>query len=456
MPIETIHHHCALFGIAGHPAAAYQTYLGLYALQHRGQEAAGIVTSNGARIHAHRAMGLVNDIFNSEVLAHLPGSMAIGHTRYSTTGMNAPINTQPLLVNYWGGALAVAHNGNLTNTNTLRNHMENSGSIFQTTTDTEIILHLIARSQHPLLEDRIMEALPQLRGAFSLVFLSEDTLVAVRDPRGIRPLCLGAFEGAPVVASESCAFDILGGEYVRDIAPGEVLIIREGSMETRHLQPVPEVAPCVFEFVYFARPDSRIYGEKVDKVRRRLGKRLAREHPVEADIVISVPDSSNTAALGYAQESNLRFEIGLIRNHYVGRTFIQPGQERRDHDVRVKFNPVEGVLQGRRVVVVDDSIVRGTTSRKLIRMLRNAGAAEVHLRISSPPVAWPCYYGVDIPTRDELIAFSMDVEQTRAFVGADSLGYLSLEGMLKAAEQPWPMCHACFSGEYPVEPERAP
>ncbi len=454
MASERIGHHCAVFGIVGHEAAAYQTYLGLYSLQHRGQESAGIVTADGERTRIHRGMGLVDDVFGPEVLDRLPGRSAIGHTRYSTTGASMQANIQPIRVNVRDGTLAVAHNGNLTNSRPLRARMAAEGAIFQTTTDTETILHLAARSQAELLEDRIVEALAEVRGAYSLLFLSEDKLVAVRDPRGFRPLCLGELDGAHLIASESCAFDILGGRYVREIEPGEMIVFTDGTMTTRRLPPAPQTNPCVFEFVYFSRPDSRIYGEKVDKVRRRLGKRLAAEHPAEADIVISVPDSSNTAALGFAQASGLRFEISLIRNHYVGRTFIQPGQSRRDFDVRVKFNAVEGVIKGKRLVVVDDSIVRGTTSRKLVRMLREAGAREIHLRISSPPVANPCYYGVDIPTHAELIANRMSVEEIREYLEVDSLGYLSLEGLLAAAGEVSPVCDACFSGNYPVPLEK--
>lgn len=453
MGAEPIRHMCALTGVAGHPNAAYLTYLGLYSLQHRGQEAAGIVSADGSTTHLHKALGLVNDVFQPESLEQLPGHLAIGHTRYSTTGSPILRNTQPIKVNYRGGTLSLAHNGNLTNTPGLRARMEEEGSIFQTTMDSEIFLHLAARSQRSQLEERIEEAVSQVEGAYSLLFLTEDTLIALRDPHGIRPLCLGTYEGAHIVASESCAFDIMGGEYVRDIEPGEMVVIRDGTLESRRFSDPGTVTPCVFEFVYFSRPDSRIYGEKVDKVRRQLGKHLAREHPVEADIVISVPDSSNTATLGYAEESGIRFELGLIRNHYVGRTFIQPGQERRDHDVRVKFNPVEGVLKGKRVVVVDDSIVRGTTSRKLITMIREAGASEVHVRISCPPVAWPCFYGVDIPSRKDLIAARLSVEEIREQIGADTIGYLSLEGMLEAVEREGPMCHACYSGEYPVAPD---
>jgi amidophosphoribosyltransferase len=450
MAEERIGHNCAVFGVVGHEAAAYQTYLGLYALQHRGQESAGIATCDGEKTRIHRGMGLVNDVFRPEVLERLPGHCAIGHTRYSTTGASHAANIQPIRVNLRGGTLAVAHNGNLTNTRPLRDRMTGEGAIFQTTTDTEIILHLIARSHASALEERVQEALGQVHGAYSLLFISEETLIAVRDPRGFRPLCLGELNGAHLIASESCAFDILGGRFVREIEPGEMLLFHDGNMRSLRLEAAERTTPCVFEFVYFARPDSRIFGEKVDKVRRRLGRQLAREHPAEADIVIAVPDSSNTAALGYANESGIPFEIGFIRNHYVGRTFIQPGQSRRDFDVRVKFNVVEGVLKEKRVVVVDDSIVRGTTSRKLVRMLRDAGAREIHLRISSPPVANPCYYGVDIPTRDELIANRMSVEQIRNFLEVDSLGYLSREGLLASAGAVAPVCDACFSGNYPV------
>ena len=453
MAAEEIRHLCALTGVAGHPNAAYLTYLGLYSLQHRGQEAAGIVSADGEQTWLYKALGLVNDVFQPERLEQLRGHLAIGHTRYSTTGSPIVRNTQPIRVNYKGGTLSLAHNGNLTNSPRLRARMEAEGSIFQTTMDSEIFLHLVARSQRPTLEERIEEAVRQVEGAYSLLLLSEDTLIAVRDPHGIRPLCLGTYEGAQVVASETCAFDIMGGEFVRDVEPGEMVVIRNGTLESRIFAEAGPVTPCVFEFVYFSRPDSRIYGEKVDKVRRQLGRNLAREHPVEADIVSSVPDSSNTATLGYAEESGIRFELGLIRNHYVGRTFIQPGQERRDHDVRVKFNPVEGVLRGKRVVVVDDSIVRGTTSRKLITMIRRAGASEVHMRVSCPPVAWPCFYGVDIPSRKELIASRMSVEEIREQIGADSIGYLSLEGMLAAVEREGPMCHACYSGDYPIAPD---
>ncbi|MFC1627835.1 amidophosphoribosyltransferase [Gemmatimonadota bacterium] len=452
MSAETIRHFCALTGVAGHPDAAYLTYLGLYSLQHRGQEAAGIVSADGEQSYIHKALGLVNDVFKPEKLTELHGNLAIGHTRYSTTGSPILRNTQPIRVDYKGGTLSLAHNGNLTNTPELRSQMEEDGSIFQTTMDSEIFLHLVARSHRPTLEEKIEEAVSQVEGAYSLLFLSENTLIALRDPHGIRPLCLGEYEGAHIVASESCAFDIMGGKYLRDIEPGEMVVIRDGHLESRRFAENGLVTPCVFEFVYFSRPDSRIFGEKVDKVRRKLGKHLAREHPVDADIVISVPDSSNTATLGYAVESGIRFELGLIRNHYVGRTFIQPGQERRDHDVRVKFNPVEGVLRGRRVIVVDDSIVRGTTSMKLIRMIREAGAEEVHVRITCPPVAWPCFYGVDIPSRSELIAARMSAEEIGEHIGADTIGFLSLEGMLSAVEREGPMCHACYSGEYPIVP----
>ncbi len=450
---DELRHFCALAGVAGHPEAAYLTYLGLYSLQHRGQEAAGICSADGETTHLYKALGLVNDVFRPERIAGLAGHLAIGHTRYSTTGSPHTANTQPIRSTSRSGSLALAHNGNLTNTPSLRAALEEEGAIFQTTMDTELILHLVARSRAPHLEARIIEALEQVQGAWCLLFVTENALIAARDPLGIRPLCLGRLGSSWLVASETCAFDIVGGRFERDVEPGEMIVIRDGELCSHRLPAAPETHPCIFEFVYFSRPDSRIYGEKVDKVRRGLGRNLAREHPAEADIVIAVPDSSNTAALGYARESGLPFELGLIRNHYVGRTFIQPGPEQRDHDVRVKFNPVGGVLDGKRVVVVDDSIVRGTTSRKLLRLIRAAGAREVHMRVTCPPVAWPCFYGVDIPTRSELIGARLSIEEIRKHIGADSLGYLSLEGMLAAVERPGPMCHACFSGSYPVEPE---
>jgi len=443
---------CGLFGVWGDPDAARHAYFGLYALQHRGQEAAGIAASDGHAIRCHKGPGLVSQVFaDRTTFDALPGSAAIGHDRYSTTGASNVRNAQPILIEYKRGQLAAAHNGNFVNSADLRRHMEETGSIFQTTTDTEVVLHLLARSRQPTLPDAIDESLRQVVGAYSLLFLSPEMLVAVRDPFGWRPLCVGRLGDATVVASESCAMHILEAEYERSLDPGEVLIIDRAGVRSRHLPAAPRRAACIFEFIYFARPDSRIFGEKADKIRRRFGRQLAKEHPVDADIVIAVPDSANTSALGYAEAAGRRFEIGLIRNHYVGRTFISPDQHERDIDVRVKFNPVAGVLKGQRVVVVEDSIVRGTTLRKLIRLMREAGAAEVHVRVASPPVRHPCFYGIDMSTRDELIASSHTVEAIREFIGADSLAYLSVEAMLNVVPDPQDMCTACFTGDYPTD-----
>ena len=444
---------CAVFGIHGVEDAAQVAYLGLYALQHRGQESSGIVTSDGAKVFEHRALGLVAKVYDREILAGLKGRMAIGHNRYSTMGLSSTVNVQPLLVDCKVGKIAVAHNGNLVNAVELRRGMEMDGSIFRSTTDSEVILHLIARSRRSTLEDMIMEALGKVQGAFSLVFLTKDAVIAARDPRGFRPLCLGRLDDAYVFASESCAFDLIGAMYLREIAPGEICALGPGGPQfMRFAEPEKRLMQCIFEFIYFSRPDSKVFGENVDKVRRRLGRRLAEESPVEADIVIAVPDSSNTIALGYSERSKLPFELGLIRNHYVGRTFIQPRQSMRDWDVRIKFNPVRGVLKGKKVVVVDDSIVRGSTMRKLVSMLRQAGADKIHLRIGSPPITHSCYYGIDTPTRGELIASSHSVGQIREYLGVDSLHYLSLEGLLTCVEDPDNYCVACFSGNYPIKP----
>ncbi|MFH2055483.1 MAG: amidophosphoribosyltransferase [bacterium] len=442
---------CGLFGIFGDKRAAEFTYLGLYSLQHRGQEAAGIVSSDGDHMFERRGLGEVSHVFaDPESLQPLIGDRAIGHNRYSTTGASALRNVQPMVINYKSERLAAAHNGNLTNSEQLRTRLEKAGAIFQSTSDTEEILHLMARSRKQDLPAVIADALRQVRGAYSILFLTNSELVAARDPRGFRPLAIGKRRGAWIVASETCAFDIIGAKYIRDVEPGEIIRITKDGLESHHLLKQATPAPCIFEYIYFSRPDSKIFGENVDKVRRRLGRRLAREHPVEADLVMSVPDSSNTATLGYSEESGIRFEIGLIRNHYVGRTFIDPDQQIRDLDVKVKFNAVRGVLQGKRVVVVDDSIVRGTTMKKLIKMIREAGAKEIHLRISSPPIISPCFYGIDMPTKKELIASSHTVEQTRKALGVDTLGYLSLEGMLSLKALPkTSFCTACFSGKYP-------
>ncbi|MCH7878397.1 MAG: amidophosphoribosyltransferase [candidate division Zixibacteria bacterium] len=456
MSASEMHDKCGLFGAFGVPDSAQVTYFGLYALQHRGQESAGIVSSDSKSIHLHRGMGLVNRVFRDpQTIERLPGNSAIGHTRYSTTGASSLTNIQPFLITYRQKKLAIAHNGNLTNSRTLRTELEADGAIFQTTSDTEIILHLVARSKKERPLESICEALKQVKGAFSLVLLTKDSLIAVRDPQGFRPLALGRLKDGYVVASETCAFDLVGAEYVREIEPGEVLEIKKTGTESVKPFAKAKHAFCIFEYIYFSRPDSKIFGENVDKVSRRLGRQLALEHPVQADIVIGIPDSANTATLGYSEASGIRFEIGLIRNHYVGRTFIDPEQNIRDLDVRVKFNPVRGVLEGRRVVVVDDSIVRGTTSKKLIQMIRDCGATEVHFRSSSPPIISPCYYGIDMPTTEELIANDKSVEEIRAYLGADSLGYLSVKGMLGMNSLPEEnYCVGCFTRDYPVPVEK--
>ncbi len=443
---------CAVFGIHGSNQAALMTYLGLYALQHRGQESSGIISSDGGRMYEHKAMGLVSKVFSKETLDGLKGHMAIGHNRYSTTGMSHAVNTQPFLVDCKIGKIAVAHNGNLLNAVELRHEMEEEGSIFRSTMDSEILLHLIARSKAETIEEMVVESLQQVRGAYSLVFLLKDRIIAARDPDSFRPFSLGRDGDTWIVASESCAFDIIGAEYVREVEPGEILVIDGGEPRSiRFAEQAKRLSRCIFEFIYFSRPDSRVFGENVDKVRRKLGRKLAEEAPAPADIVISVPDSSNTIALGFSEGSGLRYELGLIRNHYVGRTFIQPRQDERDWDVRIKFNPVRGVLEDRSIVVVDDSIVRGSTMRKLVSMMRNAGVAQVHLRIGSPSITHSCYYGIDTPTRGELIASSHSVEETRQYLGVDSLHYLSREGLLSCVDDPENYCIACFCGDYPVE-----
>lgn len=442
---------CGVFGIFGDNRAAEKTYLGLYALQHRGQESAGIAASDGKRISLHKGMGLVWSVFSDpRVMPQLTGASAIGHNRYSTTGSSKLENAQPMLIQFKNGQVAAAHNGNLVNASELRKLMEDKGSIFQTTSDSEIVLHLMARSKKRSIEDIIMESLAQVDGAYSFVFLTPSKLIGARDPYGFRPLCLGKLDNATIVASESCALDIVGAEYLRCIDPGEVVIIDGEGTKSISLPAVQRKASCIFEYIYFSRPDSVIFSEKVDKVRRQLGKKLAEEAPCDADIIIAVPDSANTAALGYAQASNLRFEIGLIRNHYVGRTFIAPHQDKRDLDVRVKFNPVTGILRGKKVVVMEDSIVRGTTMKQLIHLIRSAGAAEVHVRVSSPPVRFPCFYGIDIATNKELIASSHSVEEICKYIEADSLAYLSVEGMLNAVNKNNSYCTACFTGDYPT------
>lgn len=443
---------CGVFGIWGSPEAANLTYLGLHALQHRGQEGAGIVSTDGSSLHMHKDLGLVGDIFGARVLERLPGEAAIGHVRYATAGGGGIKNAQPFAVQTALCPLAIAHNGNLVNAEGVRRKLENEGAIFFSTSDTEVILHLVARRPEPALEDRIAEALHQVKGAYSLLFLSDDKMIGVRDPHGFRPLILGKHKGAWVLASETCALDLIEAEYVREIEPGEMVVVDETGLKS--LRPFPEApaSRCIFEHVYFARPDSILFGQSVYATRVRMGKRLAQEHPKDADLVIPVPDSGVPAAIGYAQASGIPFGMGLVRSHYVGRTFIEPSQSIRHFGVKLKLNALGGELEGKRVVVVDDSIVRGTTSRKIVKMLRKAGAKEVHLRISSPPSAWPCYYGIDTPTRQELIASSHSVEEIGKYVTADSLGYLSLEGLHEAVGSGGEgFCDACFTGNYRVK-----
>lgn len=447
---DKFHEECGVFGIHGHPDAANLTYLGLYALQHRGQEAAGIVSSDGKKLHCQKEMGLVADIFTEDRIKNLPGHTAIGHNRYSTTGDSVSINIQPLLVNFALGGLAVAHNGNLVNAGLLKAELEAYGSIFQSTMDSEVIIHLIAQSRMATLHERIVEALQHIQGSYSLLLLSENELVGVRDPHGFRPLVLGRLGDGYVLASETCALDLIEATYVREIEPGEMVVINAFGVQSTFPFTKAARSHCIFEFIYFSRPDSMVFGQNVYTIRKEFGKQLARESGVAADVVIPVPDSGVPAALGYAEESGIPFSLGLIRNHYVGRTFIEPRQTIRHFGVKIKLNPVRDVLQGKRVVVVDDSIVRGTTSKKIIKMLRNAGAAEIHMRVSSPPTTHPCYYGIDTPTRQELIASSHSIEEIRKYITADTLGYITLDGIKKVVDQPMNYCSACFCGEYPV------
>ncbi|HWC73621.1 MAG TPA: amidophosphoribosyltransferase [Gemmatimonadales bacterium] len=446
---------CGIIGVAGVPDAARVTYLGLYSLQHRGQESAGMVAVDGAGVaRAHRGMGLVSDVFGEAVLTGLPGDVAIGHTRYSTAGSSVLANAQPILAGYHEGPLALAHNGNLTNAAALRSDLVAKGSIFQTSSDSEVLIHLIARSEAREPEDQLLDALERVEGAYSLVVTIGRTLYAIVDPRGFRPLWLGKLGNGYVVASETCAFDLIGATTVRELQPGEFIRIQGSPPEVDRLPSLPAKPHrrCIFELVYFSRPDSTIFGRSVDRVRRALGRELAREHPAPgADCVFSVPDSSNAMALGFAEESGLKLEHALIRNHYVGRTFINPTQASRNAKVKIKFNPVREVLEGKKVVVVDDSLVRGTTSRELVQMIRQAGAKEVHFRVASAPITGPCYYGIDTPTKSELIASSHSLEAIRNHLGVETLGYLSLEGMLRAmGGDRSEFCHACFSGDYPT------
>jgi amidophosphoribosyltransferase len=451
---DRFHDECGVFGVNGHPEASKISYLGLYALQHRGQESAGIVATHGpGRAHKlHRAMGLVADVFNENILAKLEGRMAIGHVRYSTAGGSQLSNAQPFCATTDAGPISLAHNGNLVNAISIRKELEGRGAIFSTTADSEVIAQLLARSRERSQEERLIDALSRVKGAFSLVLLTNDALVAARDPHGFRPLSLGRLDGAWVVASESCALDLIGATFERDLDPGEVAVIRRGRLRSLHPFAKERETFCIFEHIYFARPDSNLNGHNVYAFRKELGRTLARENPVAADVVVPVLDSGNAAALGYAEEAGIPYDPVMIRNHYVRRTFIEPSQSIRHFGVKVKHNAVKTALQGKRVVLVDDSIVRGTTLSKLVSMLRNAGATEVHLRISAPPTIGPCHYGIDTPTREELIASSHSVEEIREMLGSDSLAYQSLEGLRACAESlKHGFCDACFSDEYPVD-----
>ena len=457
---DKFHDECGVVAISAHPEAEKLAYLGLHALQHRGQESAGIVTSDGITLRPHKDMGPVADIFTEDVLAKMRGTVAIGHTRYSTAGDSALLNAQPILVQSNKGSIALAHNGNLTNALQVRSRLESQGSIFQTNSDTEVIVHLIALSKEHTLPEAMADALRQVEGAFSLVMMSADRIFAARDPRGFRPLAMGRIRAIEnqkhdtvVFASETCAFDLIGAEYERDVKPGELVVVGPEGVTSRCYAPAAPQSSCIFEHVYFSRPDSVVFGRAVQSSRENLGRQLARETGVEADLVVPVPDSGVTAAVGYAAESGIPFRFALIRNHYVGRTFIEPRQSVRDFGVKLKLNPVRSLLEGKRVVLIDDSIVRGTTSRKIVRMIRNAGAKEVHMRVSCPPTISPCFYGVDTPSKRQLIAANKSVDEICDYIGADSLAYLSLDGLKKACGEGEGLryCTACYTGKYPTE-----
>lgn len=448
---------CGVVAVYNHAEAAKLTYLGLYALQHRGQESAGIVSVHEGRLHVHKAPGLVGDVFTQEQFAKLPGNTAIGHVRYSTTGSSIATNAQPIVASFKGGELAIAHNGNISNAEELRKELEDRGAIFQTSTDTELLVHMIAQANTRVFDEALVQSLLRLKGAYSLLIAREDRIYAVKDPRGFRPLCLGKIDGGYVVASESCALDIMNAQYLRELTPGEILTFENGTANIRKPFPPEQQAFCVFEYIYFSRPDSMaLQGRSISELRTKLGEQLAMEFPVDGDVVVPVPDSSTPAAIGYARRSGIPYDTGLIRSHYVGRTFIEPNQAIRDFGARIKYNPVRSVLQDKRVIVVDDSIVRGTTSKKIVSLIRSAGAREVHMRVSAPPWRNPCYFGVDTPERSKLIAATAEnLDEIRKYINADTLGYISVEGMLKVMPKSMGYCTACFTGEYP-EGQRPP
>jgi amidophosphoribosyltransferase len=451
LPWDKLKEECGIFGIVAHPEAARLVYLGIYALQHRGQESAGIASSDRKKLHLEKGMGYVADLFDGTKLERLPGDMALGHVRYSTAGGSMALNAQPIRIDCWRGPIALAHNGNLTNAVTLRHELERDGAIFHSTSDSEVILHLISRSRRRTLQEAFVEALRMIQGAFSVALLTPEYLLAARDAHGFRPLCIGRVNGSYVIASETCAFDLINAEYIRDVEPGEVIRIEENSLDSQYPLPKEKPSFCVFEHIYFSRPDSLVFGRTVNTSRSKMGKFLAREHAVDADVVVPVPDSGVSAAIGYSQESGIPLEFGLIRNHYVGRTFIEPKQSIRNFGVKVKLNPVREILRGKRIVLVDDSIVRGTTSKKIVHIIRAAGAKEIHMRITAPPIVAPCYYGIDIPTRRELIGSTKSVKEICAFIGADSLGYLSLDAMLQSVDDRMQFCSACFTDRYPTD-----
>lgn len=449
--LDKLHEECGVVGVYGHPEAANLVYLGLYALQHRGQESAGIVASTHSKMHLELGMGLVADIFDPNRLLKLPGPLAIGHNRYSTAGKSELVNAQPCMINYAAGSLALAHNGNLVNAQAIRKELGSKGAIFQSTNDSEVIVHLMAQAKSESFVDRAAEALRQVSGAYSLVLMTENELLAARDPHGFRPLCLGKLDGAYIVASETCVMDLIEAEFIREVEPGELILINENGLQSFFPFKKVESKHCVFEHIYFARPDSFIFGEHVYTARKEMGRAMARESPADVDLIVPVPDSGVVSAMGFAEESGIPFEMGLIRNHYVGRTFIEPQSQIRNFGVKLKLNAVKSIIKGKRLAVIDDSIVRGTTSRKIVKMLLEAGAKEVHLRISAPPILYSCFYGIDTPNKEELIAHTHSLEETRKYLGANSLHYLSIDKMLSVVQnEKNKFCSACFDGNYPV------